>query len=149
MLASEWIMIALLTQRERIRNERGAPRFRYFAVVIRHLISRPQRTPKSSRNVTAKVWETAKAPQRLRRLIPRWSDSRSLSKCYRWRRAFPLAFISGLTGAWQMITYQKVLSLCKFYRIREAIIGENKVFHRLKSLIYRERAFLWITHPEL
>ena len=45
--------------------------FRYFAVVIRHLISRPQRTPKSSRNVTAKVWEPAKAPQRLRRLIPR------------------------------------------------------------------------------
>ena len=114
--------------------------FRYFAVVIRHLISRPQRTPKSSRNVTAKVWEPAKAPQRLRRLIPRWSDSRSLSKCYRWRRAFPLAFISGLTGAWQMITYQKVLSLCKFYRIQEAIIGENKVFHRLKSLTCRVKS---------
>ena len=36
-----------------------------------------------------------------------------------------------------MITYQKVLSLCKFYRIQEAIIGENKVFHRLKSLTCR------------
>ena len=113
--------------------------FRHFAVVIRHLISCPQRTPKSSANVTAKVLGPAKALQRLRKSTLRWLRSFLLPKCCRWRRAFPLAFISGLKSAWRMITYRKVFPLCKSHRIREVRIRQSKVFHWIEYLTYKKK----------
>ena len=108
----------------------------------------PVKVSNSLTNVTAKVSEPAETPKRLRRPTPQWSDSKSLSKCYRWRKAFPLAFISDLTSAWQMITYQKVFPLCKFHRIREAGIEGEWGFLWLKSLICRKESFLGIKCQE-
>ena len=109
----------------------------------------PAKVPKSSRNVTAKVWEPAKASQRLRKSTLRWLRSFLLPKCCRWRRAFPLAFISGLKSAWRMITYRKVFPLCKFHRIREARIWGKRSISSIKEFDLQKRDLLGVKYQEL
>ena len=113
--------------------------FRLFAVVIRHLISRPQRTPKSSTNVTAKVLKPAKLPQRLRRPTLRWLRSFLLSKCCRWRRVFPSRSYRTwqVTDEWSLVRKFSLSVSSIGYEKRES--GESEVFHRIKSLICRKK----------
>ena len=113
--------------------------FRYFAVVIRHLISRSQRTPKSSTNVTAKVLKPAKLPQRLRRPTLRWLRSFLLSKCCRWRRVFPSRSYRTwqVTDEWSLVRKFSLSVSSIGYEKRES--GESEVFHRIKSLICRKK----------
>ena len=105
--------------------------FHYFAVVIRHLISRPQRC-QNLRQTSQQKLRILRKPRNGYESPP--YDDQIAVPC---RNAIDgeghfLAFISDLTSAWRMITYQKVVPLCKFHRIREAIIEERKVFHRKK-----------------
>ena len=124
--------------------------FRYFAIVIRHLISRPQRTPKSSTNVTAKVLKPAKLPQRLRRPTLRWLRSFLLSKCCRWRRVFPSRSYRTwqVTDEWSLVRKFSLSVSSIGYEKRES--GESEVFHRIKSLICRKkRDLLRVKRQEL
>ena len=123
--------------------------FRYFAVVIRHLISRSQRTPKSSTNVTAKVLKPAKLPQRLRRPTLRWLRSFLLSKCCRWRRVFPSRSYRTwqVTDEWSLVRKFSLSVSSIGYEKRES--GKSEVFHRIKSLFVGKRDLLRVKRQEL
>ena len=110
----------------------------------------PAKVLKSLANVTAKVLGPAKALQRLRKSTLRWLRSFLLPKRCRWRRAFPLAFISGLKSAWRMITYRKVFPLCKFHRIREARIWGKRSISSIKEFdLQKKRDLLGVKYQEL
>ena len=100
----------------------------------------PAKVPKSSANVTAKVWRHAKILQWLRRLTLRWSDSSSSSKCCRWRRVFP-------PRSYQTWRAPDEWSLIRKFSLSASFIGhekresrESEVFLWLKSLTCRVKS---------
>ena len=122
------------------RKRAGFFCLRYFAVVIRHLICRPQRC-QNLRQTSQQKFEGMRKPCNGYEGPP--FDDQIAVPC---RNAIDgeghfLAFISDLTSAWRMITYQKVFPLCKFHRIREAGIEGEWGFLWLKSLNCRKKSF--------
>ena len=116
---------------------------RLFAVAIRHHISHPQRTPKSSTNVTAKFLKPAKLPQRLRRPTLRWLRSFLLSKCYQLAKGiFSCVYIR----LEEYLTNDHLLESSSFfkssmgYEKREK--GRVKFFIEKSSICKKKRSFM-------
>ena len=99
----------------------------------------PAKVPKSSANVTAKVWRHAKILQWLRRLTLRWSDSSSSSKCCRWRRVFPPRSYQTWRAPDEWSLIRKFSLSASFIGHEKRESGESEVFLRLKSLICRKK----------
>ena len=110
----------------------------------------PAKVPKSSANVTAKVWRHAKILQWLRRLILRWSDSSSSSKCCRWRRVFPPRSYQTWRAPDEWSLIRKSSLSASFIGHEKQEFWESEVFLRLKSLICRKkRSFFVVKYQEL
>ena len=103
--------------------------FRLFAVVIRHLISRPQRC-QNLRQMSQQKFEGMRKSCNGYEGSP--FDDQIAVPC---RNAIDGEghFLCSHIGLKERLTNdhfsENFFSLCEFYRIREAIIGESKFFH--------------------